>query len=153
MENFAKKRNADVQTYLYEIRAGQAANHQKSWDAGCFLEQQVALLKEFTLDYVFRDEAEEILFFKQTKPKLVKKTISNNQSIRYKLMKTDIITIESSRVYISGSGEVWMPQHQIADLFGCFVAKVNANVRSILGAGVLDETNACRTIATTTAIV
>ena len=71
MENFAANLTDRVQTRLYEIRTSQAAKHQKSWEAVCFLEQQVALLKEFTLDYVFRDEAEEILFFKQTKPKLV----------------------------------------------------------------------------------
>ena len=38
-----------------------------------------------------------------------------------------------------------MSQHEIADLFGCFVAKVNANIRSILRAGLLDETEVCRT--------
>ena len=59
-------------------------------------------------------------------------------------MNTGIITLENDRVHIPSSGEVWMTQHQIADLFGCFVAKVSANVRSILKSGVLDETRTCR---------
>ena len=39
-----------------------------------------------------------------------------------------------------------MTKHQIADLFGCFVAKVDANVRSVLNAGVLDEDEVCRAL-------
>ena len=42
------------------------------------------------------------------------------------------------------SGTVWMTKHQIADLFGCFVAKVVSNVAAILKSGVLDESRACR---------
>jgi hypothetical protein len=37
-----------------------------------------------------------------------------------------------------------MTQHELADLLQCFVAKVNANVRSILKSGVLDENKVCR---------
>jgi len=38
-----------------------------------------------------------------------------------------------------------MTQHEIADLFECFISKVNANVRSILKSGELNETKVCRT--------
>ncbi len=41
------------------------------------------------------------------------------------------------------SGMVWMTKHQIADLFGCFVAKVVSNVAAILKSGVLDESRVC----------
>jgi hypothetical protein len=60
-------------------------------------------------------------------------------------MNRDKITIENGIVSVPASSEIWMTQHQLADLFQCFVAKINANVRAILKTGVLDETNVCRT--------
>lgn len=60
-------------------------------------------------------------------------------------MKEKTITIENSMVSIPQSGEIWMTQYQLADLFECFTGKINANVRAILKTGVLDETNVCRT--------
>lgn len=60
-------------------------------------------------------------------------------------MKRDVITIENEIVSVPVSAEVWMTQHQLADLFQCFVGKVNANIRAILKTNVLDETNVCRT--------
>ena len=41
-------------------------------------------------------------------------------------------------------GTVWMTKHQIADLFGCFVAKVVSNIAAVLKSGVLDESRVCR---------
>jgi hypothetical protein len=60
-------------------------------------------------------------------------------------MNREIITIENGIVSVPASAEIWMTQHQLADLFQCFVAKINANVRAILKTGVLDETSVCRT--------
>jgi len=60
-------------------------------------------------------------------------------------MKEKAITIENGTVSVPATEDVWMTQHQIADFFECFVAKVNANVRSILKSGVLDERKVCRT--------
>ncbi len=45
-----------------------------------------------------------------------------------------MISIVGGRVVVApaasadGSGEIWMSKHQIADLFGCFVAKVVSNI-------------------------
>lgn len=39
-----------------------------------------------------------------------------------------------------------MTMHEIANLFEYFVEKVDANVRSILKGGVLDEDKVCRTL-------
>ena len=56
------------------------------------------------------------------------------------------IKISGKQVVITPVNDtLWMTQHQLADLFQCFVAKVNANIRSILKSGVLDETKVCRT--------
>ncbi len=59
-------------------------------------------------------------------------------------MKRETITIKNGIVSVPASAEIWMTQHEITDLFGCFVSKVNSNIRSILKSGVLRETDVCR---------
>lgn len=62
-------------------------------------------------------------------------------------MERGSISIVDGRVLVSPvGGEVWLTKHEIADLFECFVAKVDANVRATLKAGVLDEDKVCRTM-------
>ena len=57
---------------------------------------------------------------------------------------TASITIEDGRVTIRPvEGNVWLTQHQIAVLFEVFIAKVNANIRSILKSEVLRENEVC----------
>ncbi len=60
-------------------------------------------------------------------------------------MENSMIRIENGVVRIPHSAEIWMTQHQLADLFECFVSKINANIRAILKTGVLDDTSVCRT--------
>lgn len=60
-------------------------------------------------------------------------------------MNREIITIKNGIISVPASTEIWMTQHQLADLFQCFVAKINANIRAILKTGVLDDANICRT--------
>ena len=60
-------------------------------------------------------------------------------------MKQGSISIVDGKVVITpADGTVWLTQYQIADLFECFVAKVNANIRAILKADILDERKVCR---------
>ncbi len=57
-----------------------------------------------------------------------------------------VVITPAAGAYGSGAvvgGTVWMSKHQIADLFGCFVAKVVSNVAAILKSGVLDESRVC----------
>lgn len=58
-------------------------------------------------------------------------------------MKREIITIKNGIVSVPAT-DIWMTQHELADLFGCFVSKVNSNIRSILKSGVLRESDVCR---------
>jgi hypothetical protein len=51
--------------------------------------------------------------------------------------KGKIIINESGVQITPASGNVWLPEWQIAELFGVFVSKVSSNVRSILKSGVL----------------
>jgi hypothetical protein len=60
-------------------------------------------------------------------------------------VKREIITIENGIVSIPKSADIRMTQYEIADLFQCFISKVNANIRAILKIDVLDETKVCRT--------
>ncbi|MDH6306013.1 hypothetical protein M2459_003024 [Parabacteroides sp. PF5-5] len=60
-------------------------------------------------------------------------------------MRRQTISIENGIVYLPQSVDIWMSHHEIADLFGCFVSKVNSNIRSILKSGVLRESDVCRT--------
>ncbi len=65
-------------------------------------------------------------------------------------MDRGMISIVGGRIVVTpaagtcGGGTVWMSKHQIADLFGCFVAKVVSNIAAILKGGVLDESWVCR---------
>jgi hypothetical protein len=61
-------------------------------------------------------------------------------------MMTSRITIENGRVVVTPAldGTVWKTKHEIARLFGCFVAKVVSNISSILKSGVLNESRVCR---------
>jgi len=56
------------------------------------------------------------------------------------------ISIEEGWVVLTPAfnGEIWMTKHEIARLFGCFVAKVVSNIPVILKSGVLDERRVCR---------
>ena len=61
-------------------------------------------------------------------------------------MRGEIITIENGIVHIPQSVDIWMTQHEIANLFGCFVSKINCNIRSIFKSVVLNEADVCRTL-------
>jgi hypothetical protein len=61
-------------------------------------------------------------------------------------MDRGMIFIEGGRVVVTSAadGTLWMSKHQIAHLFGCFVAKVVSNITAVLKSGVLDESRVCR---------
>ncbi len=59
-------------------------------------------------------------------------------------MRTTPITIDNGQVTIHSAGAVWMSQHQLANIFGVFVAAIGANVRSILKNEILDERRVIR---------
>lgn len=60
-------------------------------------------------------------------------------------MKTESISIVNNRVIVpSRLNEIWMTANQIANLFECFISKVNANIRAILKSKVLDNTKVCQ---------
>lgn len=40
---------------------------------------------------------------------------------------------------VPARGDIWMTKHEIAELLGCFVAKVAINIAAILKTGVIDE--------------
>ncbi len=70
--------------------------------------------------------------------------------LEYMTRERGVISIVGGRVVVTpaagmdGHSAVWMSKHQIADLFGCFVAKVMSNIAAVLKSGVLDESRVCR---------
>ncbi|GAB6010010.1 protein-tyrosine kinase [Dysgonomonas reticulitermitis] len=59
-------------------------------------------------------------------------------------MKRGGITISENGVNITAeNGMVWMSEHEIARLFGVFVAKVSSNIKSILKSDVLRTDEVC----------
>jgi len=61
-------------------------------------------------------------------------------------MKRGIITIDEKGSVHTPSPPVWMSACEIADLFGAFSGKVNAQIKAIFKEGLLMETEAMRTI-------
>jgi len=60
-------------------------------------------------------------------------------------MNTTSIMIEKGRVTIRPvAGEIWLSQHEIADIFDVFVSAINSNIRSILKSEILQEETVCR---------
>lgn len=53
-------------------------------------------------------------------------------------MTPQIIIRENDVIIKSNANDIWLTQHEIADLFGCFVGRVDSNIRSILRTEVLD---------------
>lgn len=61
-------------------------------------------------------------------------------------MKREIITIGGNGEIHIPTTSVWMSACEIADLFGAFSDKVNAQIKAIFKEGLLMETEAMRTI-------
>ncbi|SRR3712207_194325 len=61
-------------------------------------------------------------------------------------MKREIITIGGNGEIHIPTAPVWMSACEIADLFGVFSGKVNAQIKAIFKEGLLMETEATRTI-------
>ena len=61
-------------------------------------------------------------------------------------MKREIITIGGNGEIHIPATRVWMSACEIADLFGAFSGKVNAQIRAIFRDGLLMEAEAMRTI-------
>jgi len=57
-------------------------------------------------------------------------------------MERGNITVTENGVKITpANGDIWLPEWQIAKLFGVFAVKVSSNIRSILKSGVLRKSD------------
>lgn len=69
-------------------------------------------------------------------------------------MKREVITIsEHGNISLPSSGNVWMAEYEIADLFGCFHAAIIANRKAILKSGVLYKEEVCRETKTSNGFI
>lgn len=55
-------------------------------------------------------------------------------------------TITISRTNVAITGNVWMADYEIAELFGVTLSAVNSNIKALYKSGVLQESDTCRYI-------
>lgn len=70
MINFVEKLQKEIRQKIQKIEAEDKNILKKSLDASHVLGNAFDRLKEFIIEYQFQDEDEEILFFKEVKPKI-----------------------------------------------------------------------------------
>jgi hypothetical protein len=89
MKNFTTKLMADLQSELATIQGKNEDVLKKSELSVRLIETSLNELKKFTLNYTFKEESEEILFFKKQKPQFFSKLIYH----------VNIYNIESRKPY------------------------------------------------------
>lgn len=77
MKNFTQKHLAEIEAQIKKIEREEKNEITKSTRILKFLESKLGELKKFIVKYDFKSEEEEILFFKEIKPKIVSKLIYN----------------------------------------------------------------------------
>jgi len=70
MINFVEKLQKEIRLKIEQIETEDKNILKKSLDASRVLGNAFDQLKEFIIEYTFKDESEEILFFKEIKPKI-----------------------------------------------------------------------------------
>ena len=75
MKDFAARLEEEAEKKVEKIEAGDLNMIKKSFEASLVLADAFLQLKAFIADYTFRDEAEEIEFFKTVKPRICHRLI------------------------------------------------------------------------------
>lgn len=70
MIQFASFLKKEIDTKIEQIECSETSMITKSLDASRILAEAFNQLKVFILSYTFKDEEEEIYFFKESKPRL-----------------------------------------------------------------------------------
>jgi hypothetical protein len=75
MNHFITKLNKDLSSQLQSIDMEESDHIRKAQKSISCIKDALTQLRAFTIQHTFCDDAEEILFFKKTKPELVSKLI------------------------------------------------------------------------------
>ena len=98
MIQFASCLKKEIDTKIEQIECSEISMITKSLDASRILVEAFNRLKAFILSYDFKDEEEEIYFFKETKPKLCSRLIFYRKV--YNIEMNRPIGIEKQREYL-----------------------------------------------------
>lgn len=97
--NFVRKLTKEVELNIQRIEAEDKNILKKSLDASHILGNAFDQLKEFIIDYKFQDEEEEILFFKEVKPKIFCHLIYYRKVYNIE-MHRPVASIEAQKEYL-----------------------------------------------------
>lgn len=99
MINFVDKLQKDVRIRIEKIEAEDMNILKKSLDASHILGDAFDQLKEFITHYAFEDEDEEILFFKEIKPKIFCHLIYYRKVYNIEMLRP-VASVEAQREYL-----------------------------------------------------
>lgn len=98
MKDFAARLEEEAEKKVEKIEAGDLNMIKKSFEASLVLADAFLQLKAFIADYTFRDEAEEIEFFKTVKPRICHRLIYYRKI--YNIEMNRPVGSESQRSYL-----------------------------------------------------
>ena len=98
MKDFAARLEEEAEKKVEKIEAGDLNMIKKSFEASLVLADAFLQLKAFIADYTFRDEAEEIEFFKTVKPRICHRLIYYRKI--YNIEMNRPVGNESQRSYL-----------------------------------------------------
>jgi len=99
MIDFVEKLQKEIRRKVEQIEAEDKNILKKSLDASHVLGEAFDRLKEFIINYTFGDEAEEILFFKEVKPKIFRHLIYYRKVYNIE-MHRPVASVEAQKEYL-----------------------------------------------------
>ncbi len=99
MMEFVQRLKKEVEAEIRRIESSNANSLKKALEASHALGDAFGQMKEFIMDYNFRDETEEIFFFKEVKPRLCSHLIYYRKVYNIE-MNRPVGTIEVQQAYL-----------------------------------------------------
>ncbi len=96
---FSSQLKKDVDIRIEQIESSEISMITKSLDASRMLTDAVNQLKKFVLSYEFKEEEEEIFFFKETKPRICSRLIYYRKVYNFETNRP--MGIDKQREYLS----------------------------------------------------
>ncbi|NDV96918.1 RteC protein [Dysgonomonas sp. 521] len=99
MHQFTSNLKREIDTNIEQIECSEISMITKSFEVSCMLTEAVNQLKSFILSYSFKDDEEEIFFFKETKPRLCSRLIYYRKVYNIEINRP--AGVEKQREYLS----------------------------------------------------
>lgn len=102
MRIYTSKLIKDLESKLQIIDSSDADNIKKAQESICHIKSAILLLKAFIREHSFKDEAEEIHFFKKIKPEIVSKLIYHMKWFEIESRRPVMGSYEMQKDYLRG---------------------------------------------------